>query len=129
MVAPQSHVAEARRKKIPLSYMRPPLDTRATVVLHQHWQQLRIPVQICQFDTTLQMRNLVIQLEESKIERLAYSHHVIIHLSINCYLLFESQRQQIQEKKTDISLHSDTLQLLLGDPEAFPGQKGYTIPQ
>jgi len=34
----------------------------------------------------------------------------------------------MQERNPDIPLPSDTLQLLLGDPEAFPGQKGYIIP-
>jgi len=36
-----------------------------------------------------------------------------------------SQRQQVQEGNPDIPLSSDTPQLLLGGPEAFPGQMGY----
>ena len=40
-----------------------------------------------------------------------------------------SQRQQVQKGNPDIHLSSNTLELLLGDPEAFPSHKGYKIPQ
>jgi len=40
----------------------------------------------------------------------------------------EVRKQQFQERKPDIPLPSHTLQLLLRDPEVFPGSKGYIIP-
>jgi len=45
------------------------------------------------------------------------------HSSIPCLLLSEVrlQRQQVQEGNTDIPFPSNTLQLLLRDPKAFPG--------
>ena len=54
-----------------------------------------------------------------------FDNPAFIHPSIFVRLSeVESWRQKIQ----DILLPSDTLQLLLGDPEAFPGQKGHIIP-
>jgi len=50
------------------------------------------------------------------------------HPSIICHLYkVGSQSQRVQEGHPDIPLPSDTLQLLLGGPEAFPGQMGYII--
>jgi len=40
----------------------------------------------------------------------------------------ESQRKQVQEGNPDIPLPSNTLQLLMGDSNAFSGQKGFVIP-
>ena len=55
--------------------------------------------------------------------------HQNVHPSI-VFRLSEvgSWRQQVQEGTPDIPLPSDILQLLLGDPEAFSGQKGYISP-
>jgi len=38
-----------------------------------------------------------------------------------------SWNQQVQERNPDVPLPSNTLQLLLRDPEAFPGQTRYII--
>ena len=48
-----------------------------------------------------------------------------IHPSSSSYLRL-GQSQQAQQGNPDISLPRDTLQLLLEDPEVFPGQMGCT---
>lgn len=55
-----------------------------------------------------------------------YGIHSISIFSI--LSVVKSQRKQIQEKNLDIPLLSDPFQLVLRDPEAFPGKKRYTIP-
>ena len=52
-----------------------------------------------------------------------------IHPSIiSCLSEVWSQREPVQEGNPDIPLPSHTFQLLLGDPEAIPEQRGHIIP-
>jgi len=70
----------------------------------------------------------------------SFCFHCLVYgfLALPCFLFrpsifgrlseIGSRRQQVQERNLDLPLPSNTLQLLLGDPKAFPGQKGHIIP-
>jgi len=47
-----------------------------------------------------------------------------IHPFIHFHPLIRCRVVEVQKRNSEILLPSNTLQLLLGDPEAFPGQKG-----
>lgn len=51
-------------------------------------------------------------------------HHKIISIFLSVVGL---QRQQVQERNTDLPLYNDTIQTLLGDPKVSPIQRRYSV--